>query len=295
MRKILYIGGGGSSGMFSFGALSKITKEEVPSHIEAMYGTSSGVLSIAFLCSGTLNETPKAFTYKSLQKVLFLKRVFLATIQRMFGGTRVGLPKINVFELDTLMDLIDQHKLIDYEGLAKYPIPLYAILMNVDTGRVEFVDIRDNPREIIRAGINLVPMHEHAAYINDKRYVDGGIVNPVPIDQILSENPDREIILLLNSKLYPSIYMKIAYAVLGTIEGLVGWTSLHKSIFTGFTRRSKVEKKDVELALSSPRVKIVCPKRKNTAYVITKDREVLEGVYKIGLDQSEQFKQTVQS
>lgn len=109
---------------------------------------------------------------------------------------------------------------IDYETFKKTNVEFYAVVTNIETGKAEYIkldDLKDrNNLEILRASGSM-PFVSKPVIVNNKKYLDGGIADSIPIDKIMSMGFDRVIVVLTRpisyrkkktNQTFPKIYYR---------------------------------------------------------------------------------------
>lgn len=109
---------------------------------------------------------------------------------------------------------------IDFNTFKNSDVEFYAVETNIETGKAEYIKIDDlkdkNSLNILRASGS---MHfvSKPVIVNDKKYLDGGIADSIPIDKIMSMGFDRVIVVLTrpmgykkkkSNKILPRIYYR---------------------------------------------------------------------------------------
>lgn len=158
----LALGGGGARGWSHIGVLRVLEENNVP--VCCVAGTSIGALVGAAYASGSLDSLEK------LAREMGLRDVFnyffdLPGASGLVRGRRVTR---------LLMDHIQAQQIEDMR------IPFAAVSADLVSGQETVLDHGD-PIEAIRASIAVPGIFTPVAH-NGKMLVDGGIVNPVPVD-----------------------------------------------------------------------------------------------------------------
>ena len=109
---------------------------------------------------------------------------------------------------------------LDYETFKNYKVDFYAVVTNLETGKAEYIKIEDlrdkNSLEFLRASGSM-PFVSKPVVVNNKKYLDGGIADSIPIDKINNMGFDKIIVVLTRPKeckkrksnqIFPKIYYK---------------------------------------------------------------------------------------
>ncbi|MCQ2335482.1 MAG: patatin family protein [Paludibacteraceae bacterium] len=93
--------------------------------------------------------------------------------------------------------LPDELDLFDYETYLHSGIRLFATLTNVRTGKAEYVEVKDcrTQMDVVRATASL-PFLSRLVRYHDEDYLDGGIVDNIPLDKCLEEGCDKVLVVL---------------------------------------------------------------------------------------------------
>lgn len=158
----LALGGGGTKGFAHVGVIKALEAQNLaPAFVS---GTSAGSVVGALYASGmsgfTLQEASFALDEKRLRDVDWLS---------LGSGLLKG---------QKLQDYINE--LVGNRTLEKLGKPFVAVATELDTGK-RVVFARGNTGQAVRASCS-IPGIFQPAVIAGKRYVDGGVVSPVPVD-----------------------------------------------------------------------------------------------------------------
>ena len=171
MKLGLALGGGGAKGLAHVGVLKVLARNGIDCDVVA--GTSIGALVGALYAAGKLERLE--------QEVLGVRLTEIASILSpswSFGGLFSGknvLERLNgVLETDSFHDLKK---------------PFAAITTDLDTA--EIVVLKDGSlHQAIRASIS-IPGIFTPVPIGDHLFVDGGVMEPVPVDAVRSLGADK--------------------------------------------------------------------------------------------------------
>lgn len=89
----------------------------------------------------------------------------------------------------------------DNETYMRTPCRFFATVTNMRTGKAEYMRVDDSwaQMQVIRASASL-PFLSRKVRIGGEEYLDGGIVDNIPIDKCLQEGCDRVIVVLTRPK-----------------------------------------------------------------------------------------------
>lgn len=161
MELSLCLSGGGVRGVAHLGVLQKI-QEKFHVDYKVISGTSSGAIIGAFLAAG---YQPQAI-FEIVQHTEFLKY-----FRPSFRGGFLDLKNFRV--------LFEKYLPVHIEGLKT---PFYACVTNIETGKPEYLN-SGNLFDTLIASSSL-PLIFKTTIINDRYYMDGGLVNNLPIEPL---------------------------------------------------------------------------------------------------------------
>ena len=109
-------------------------------------------------------------------------------------GNMVNVP----FAYDLLPRELDP---FDNETYMRTPTTFFATVTNVRTGKAEYMRVEDMWRDmdIVRASASL-PFLSRLVRIGEDDYLDGGIVDNIPLDKCLEEGCERIVVVLTRPK-----------------------------------------------------------------------------------------------
>lgn len=192
MKTGLLLEGGAMRGLYTAGVLDVFMENNIK--IDGIVGVSAGALF--------------GMNYKSKQigRVLRYNKKYAGN--RNYMGLYSFLTTGNIMNEDFCFKrIVNELDPIDYETFKKTDVDFYAVVTNIETGKAEYVKIDDlkdkNNLEILRASGSM-PFVSKPVVVNNKKYLDGGIADSIPIDKIMSMGFDRIIVVLTR----PSDYRK---------------------------------------------------------------------------------------
>lgn len=188
MKTCLVLEGGGLRGIYTAGVLDALYRENIK--IDAIIGTSMGtIVGINYISK----QPGRALRYNL--KYVHDKR-YIGINQLIKTGDIVN----EKFAYHDIPEKLDK---FDYHTFDKSPIKLYCTVTNVKTGKAEYKLIRNVKEEIdyLRAGASL-PGISRIVRINGKKYLDGGVADPIPINKALALGYDKIIVITTRVKDY---------------------------------------------------------------------------------------------
>lgn len=178
----LVLEGGGMRGIYTAGVLDFFLEKNM--EFASCYGVSAGA---AHLCSYISKQKGRAYrvSVDYLKDKEYCSAKSLLTTGDLFGEKMC---------YDRIPNELD---LYDYAAAEQYPGKCYAVVTNIETGRAEYIRLRDLHKDIaaIRASASL-PLVSRNVEIDGKLYLDGGIADAIPIQRsILSGNRKNVVIM----------------------------------------------------------------------------------------------------
>lgn len=224
----LVLSGGGAKGLAHIGALKVI--EEAGIRIDYIGGTSMGAIVGALYASGyTARQLDSIFNVVDFNTLIQddiprSAKTFYEkdesekyAITLPFDDFNVGFPSglskgQNVYNL--LSKLTGHvHNVSDF---SKLPIPFFCVATDVETGKGKVLDKGYLPRAITASGA--LPSLFSPVVINDTVFVDGGVVNNYPVDEVRAKGMDVIIGVDVQDSLRTRDEMSSAFEVLVQIN-----------------------------------------------------------------------------
>lgn len=175
----LVLSSGGARGFAHIGAIKVLERNGFT--ITSVAGTSMGALVGGVYASGRLKEFEEWVSGLDIMEVLRLTDITLSS-KGFVKGTRV---------IEKLRDIVHDH---DIEDL---PIPYCAVATDVIRG-CERIFTSGSLFNAIRASIS-IPTFFQPFRMDDNYYVDGGLVNPIPINRVSRREGDVLVVVNVNA------------------------------------------------------------------------------------------------
>ena len=156
------LSGGGARGIAHLGVLKAIKEEGIKPSIIA--GTSAGALAGAFFADGF--EPEEILEFFNTKKVYHLMRMVFP---------RTGFLKVHgIYEI--------LNKNLRTKRIEDLPIPLVIAVTNFNTGHIEYLTEGDLIQSLLSS--SAIPILFEAQKMNQQYYLDGGIMDNLPIKPI---------------------------------------------------------------------------------------------------------------
>ena len=190
MKLGLILEGGASRGYFTCGALDALLEENIIA--DYIIGTSAGIANGVSYASGQIGRN------------LRIAKEYLQD-KRYMGFKHMLNPKNrSYYNLDFVFDsLANEHLPFDYDAFSRFKGNVVAAVTNVNTGKAEYLEVPRNDRKgsVLRASCAL-PIIFPIITISNKKYMDGGIVSPIPVDESIASGCDKNIVILTRERSY---------------------------------------------------------------------------------------------
>lgn len=215
MKTGLLLEGGGMRGLYTAGILDVFMENNIK--IDGIIGVSAGALF--------------GMNYKSKQKGRVLRYNKKYAKNRDYMGFYSLLTTGNIMNEDFCFNrIVNELDPVDFETYRNSPIEFYAVVTNVETGKPEYIKLDDlenkESLEYLRASGSM-PFVSKPVIISNKKYLDGGISDSIPIEKIMSMGYDKIIVVLTrpagyqkkkSNSMLPKIYYKQYPKFVETIE-----------------------------------------------------------------------------
>jgi len=177
----LVLGSGGARGTAHIGVIRELIKQGY--EISSIAGTSMGALVGGVYASGKLNEYESWLC--SLSKI------------NIFNLVDFTLSKKGIIKADKVLRKIQTF--IPDQNIEDLPIKFSAVTTNMSQKK-EIVLIKDSLFEAIRASIS-IPLDITPVVKNETLFVDGGVLNPVPVNRVFRHEGDILIAVNVNAQI----------------------------------------------------------------------------------------------
>ena len=182
----LVLEGGGMRALFTAGVLDAFLEKSLC--IDTMVSVSAGAL---FGVNYVSQQKGRAIRYN----IKFAGNKRYMSLRNWFKTGNVLDKKFAYYDLPMKLDVFDEKK------FSESNINFYIVLTNIETGKAEYILIKDvfDQMEYLRA-TSALPFASKIIKIDGKKYLDGGITDPVPIDYCKKMGCDKLIVVLTRPK-----------------------------------------------------------------------------------------------
>lgn len=177
----LALGSGSARGLAHIGVIRAIKDAGI--QIECVAGTSIGALIGAVYAAGKIDSLQDAYLAMDWKKIAYFFDVVF--------------PKSGIIDGKKVADFMREY--VHSSLIEELPVPFRAVATNFDSGE-EVVFDQGDVIEAVRASIS-VPGIFTPVRSNDDVLIDGGLVNPVPVNIVRDMGADIVIAVDLNYKI----------------------------------------------------------------------------------------------
>lgn len=266
----LVLEGGGMRGIYTAGVLDFFLDKDL--EFQNCYGVSAGA---AHMCS---------YISKQRGRALHVGIDYLD--DRNYCSPYSLLTTGDLFNVEMCYNTIPNRlQPYDFEEAERYPGKAYAVITNIETGKAEYVRLRDMHKdiEVIRASCSL-PLISRNVPINGRLYLDGGIADSVPIQKSILSGNRKNIVVLTKEVGYrrkPTSQLnliKIKYARYPKVYELM------KNRHIAYNNMLDYLKAQTD----NGQAFVIRPKKDSQIGRIEKDKRKLRALYQSGYEDAEQ-------
>lgn len=219
MKIGLVLAGGGGKGAYQLGVWKALKELSIDKYISVFSGTSIGAFNAALFAQDDLEKAIELWDNVTMDSLVPLSKFDLIKkgIALSVGSKNMNFVKKymtnslenGVVEKDGLVNVIDNY--IDIEKIKNLDKICYATCTEIPSFKVKYFRLNDydikQGKEMIIASASL-PLIYESAKIHDKKYLDGGMVDNLPIQPVYGEGCDIIIVVSLskNTKIDRSLY-----------------------------------------------------------------------------------------
>lgn len=266
-RNALVVEGGAMRGIFSTGILDAFLENHF-NPFQIAVGVSAGATNIASYLAEMFQRNYKVYTDYSARPD------FINWWKFIKGG--------HLVDLDWLWNLTIKEIRLDLDKILDSKTQFYIGVTQVSTGESVFLKpAKDNLEEILKASSALPIFYRKFVSINETAYVDGGLADPIPVDEAYRRGAKK--ILVLRSR--PRSYNMKANSLLLKISGL--YLKEYPKLIKAIANRATRYQQAIAFMRQPPEgVQIieVNPPETFQTKRLTKDVTVLEQDYQTGYE-----------
>jgi len=279
-KVVLYLGGGGMSGVFGAGVVSALAKMDIYDRIKAVYSASAGSFNGAYFLAKQCEMGATIYWEELAHGFIRRRNMPYGALQRLWNAYMSPLQFAsikNVMYADRLLEVAKHQKVLDLNKLKNQPIPLYVKMVNTETLQLEYIDVRQgNTLHLLKSGISAIPYYYPEP--DNGKYVDGAIREPLGLEYIMEQNPDNKIVAIFNL----TVHRNFGHYIKNFIEGVVAESMYPGVLRNCFMKREDSVRKSLAIARESERVLLVHPTKDNLVQSWILDEPKLKNLFAEG-------------
>jgi len=178
----LVLEGGAMRGMYTAGVLDTFMDNKIK--VDCIIGVSAGALF-----------GPNYFSGQKGRVIRYNKRFcknhrYMSLLNFLFTGNAISR-KFAFYDVTTKYDIFDN------ETFMRNNTGFYVTATNVETGKAEYLKVNNilEDMEMLRA-TSAIPLVSKMVKINEKKYLDGGVSDSIPVEKIKQLGYDKIIVVL---------------------------------------------------------------------------------------------------
>jgi predicted patatin/cPLA2 family phospholipase len=259
----LIIEGGGMKSAYANGVLTAFERAG-HTRFDALYGTSAGGSLAAWFAAGQAEYAEATWEYAADRRVVNYRRFF----------TRRG----PIVDHDFLLDEVYAHEHpLSVRRVQAYPAPVIVTASDADLGTCHYQDLRHGNVILWLKATGRLPFASGPVVeILGRRYLDGGITDPLPIRKALHDG-HRRITLVCNS---PPMTFRKDNAALARVTA-----RRFPALRDGILRHQELKAQAIHLAENPPqgvRIDIIRPVQPTGMHRLTRDIETIHRAIRQG-------------
>lgn len=264
MKIGLVLEGGGMRGLYTSGVLDIFLDNNIK--IDGIIGVSAGALFGINYCS---KQRGRVIRYNKK----YIKDKRYMGIKSLIKTGNIINKEFAYYEIPQELDLFDTKE------FEKSNIDFYVTITNIKTGKAEYVKVKDvfKETELFRATSSM-PFVSRIVEYKNKKYLDGGISDSIPIDKCKELGYDKIIVVLTR----PLGYKKKKTKEFLTNLVYKKYPNLIKTIKNRYKNYNKTIDKIIELE-NKKEIFVIRPSKPLKIGKVEKNPDKLQMVYDLGL------------
>lgn len=265
MKVGLVLEGGAMRGLYTAGVLDVFMDNNI--HIDGIVGVSAGVLFGVNYVSG---QRGRVLRYNKR----FIKDKRYMGLMCLITTGNIVSKDFSYYEIPTKLDVFDE------KAFEESNTEFYATVTNIETGEPEYIKLENIFRqmEVLRA-TSAMPFVSQFVELDNKKYLDGGIADSVPIDKCKSLGYDKIIVVLTRPIEYRK---KKGNKVLANIK-YRKYPNLVNTINNRYKNYNETIEKIIDME-NKKEIFVIRPSRTLKIKRIEKNIDKLQEMYDLGVD-----------
>ena len=263
-KTVFVLEGGAMRGLYSAGVLDTLLQNDISTN--AIYGVSAGAL---FGINFKSRQIGRALRYN-------LKYAHEKNYMGLYSLITTGDIMNKEFCFNKLVHELDK---FDFETFNNSPIDFYAVVTNVETGKAEHIKITDAKKglETLRASGSM-PFVSRLVEVNNQKYLDGAISDPIPLQKALDEGYEKIVVVLTRPKNYKKHKSYLPYKLF--YKEYPNFIKTAKNQYQHYNNTLELIKKYE----SEGRIYVLRPSKNIKMARVEKDLNKLRAIHKLGID-----------
>ena len=264
MKIGLVLEGGGMRTLFTAGVLDAFLDKHI--EVNGVVGVSAGAL---FGVNYISKQKERSVRYN---KKYSNEKKYMGFYSWITTGNAVN-KDFAFYKIPFKLDKFDERE------FEKAKVDFYVVMTNIESGKPEYVLIKDvfKQMEYLRA-TSALPFASKIIKINNKKYLDGGISNSIPVDFFEKQDFDKVIVILTR----PITYRKEKTTGIQYKMFYKKYPKLVEKLESRYKEYNDTVDKIVELEKAG-KLFVIRPSENITIKRLEKDVEKLQKVYDLGL------------
>lgn len=223
MKIVLVLAGGGARGAYQIGSLIALRELSIDKYIKVISGTSIGALNAILFMKGDLDEAVEIWCRINNESILPTSEhnLMFRSMLLHFGVNNISFIKKYIPQIilggnisrSGLVNIMDK---INLQFIKESNLICYATCTELEKLDTKYFRINDYNEENIRKillATSAIPMIYDCEEIECGKYLDGGIVDNVPIKPVYEEGCDIIIVVHLakvseiDKRLFPNTHI----------------------------------------------------------------------------------------
>jgi len=186
IRTLLMISGGGMRGVYGAGVCIALHHLELSDCFDTVIGVSTGAAIGGYFLTGK--------AYAACGTTIYYEECLGGFIKRT-----IPIPTVDIDFLESVFR--NGAKKLDLTALAESRSKFLVGVTHYDTGSGELVDAKcaqPDPIAAIKASLALTFAYRNAVYVNETPYTDGGMSEPLPLEEAVRQCTPTDILVVSN-------------------------------------------------------------------------------------------------
>ena len=214
MKIGLVLAGGGGKGAYQLGVWKALKEFGVDKYIKVLSGTSVGAINAALFAQNDLRKAEMMWNEVDMETLIPLTKIELIKKGMQLAIGAKGLKYIKKYNMGKVIENGDVptegfirfiDKYLDTNKIKDRGVTCYASCTEMPDFNVKYFKINnyeDSIAKNIILGSASLPLIYKSSVIDGKRYLDGGMVDNIPIKPVYDEGCDIIIVVLLSQNAY---------------------------------------------------------------------------------------------